>query len=115
MFCPTCRIEYRAGFSRCADCDATLVETLPPDPESIPFDEVCTTYNPGDIAVITAILEGDGIDHVFQGETFNRMRPLVDPVRLLVRRDQVERARQILAEISLTWTGLHALDEEPQE
>jgi len=28
MFCPVCRDEYRPGFSRCATCDAALVEVL---------------------------------------------------------------------------------------
>ena len=28
MFCPVCRDEYRPDFSRCATCDATLVEAL---------------------------------------------------------------------------------------
>ncbi len=112
MFCPECRTEYRPGFVRCADCDLPLVAKLPPEPPAIPFDEVCTTFNPGDVAVITAILEGDGIAHAFQGETFNRVRPLVEPVRLFVRRDQVGRARELLAELSLTWTGLHPPDED---
>ena len=29
MFCPVCKVEYRPGFSRCADCDVDLVEELP--------------------------------------------------------------------------------------
>ncbi len=29
MFCPECRAEYRAGFTRCADCDVDLVQELP--------------------------------------------------------------------------------------
>ena len=29
MFCPECKVEYRSGFSRCADCDVPLVERLP--------------------------------------------------------------------------------------
>jgi hypothetical protein len=28
MFCPVCRDEYRPGFTRCATCDAALVEVL---------------------------------------------------------------------------------------
>ena len=27
-FCPTCRLEYRPGFSRCSDCDCDLVDSL---------------------------------------------------------------------------------------
>ena len=28
-FCPACRMEYREGVSRCADCDRDLVDRLP--------------------------------------------------------------------------------------
>lgn len=28
MYCPTCRTEYRAGFSTCADCGVPLVHSL---------------------------------------------------------------------------------------
>ncbi len=28
MFCPVCKDEFRPGFTRCADCDADLVESL---------------------------------------------------------------------------------------
>ena len=30
MYCPNCRAEYRAGFSRCAGCEVELVEELHP-------------------------------------------------------------------------------------
>ncbi len=29
MFCPNCKLEYRAGFTRCADCGVDLVAALP--------------------------------------------------------------------------------------
>src|SRR6266446_594330 len=29
MYCPQCEAEYRPGFTRCADCDVELVESLP--------------------------------------------------------------------------------------
>lgn len=32
MYCPNCRVEYRAGVTECADCGAPLVEELPPEP-----------------------------------------------------------------------------------
>jgi hypothetical protein len=28
MFCPECKLEYRAGFTRCNDCDVALVASL---------------------------------------------------------------------------------------
>jgi hypothetical protein len=34
LYCPRCRGEYRAGFTRCADCDVPLVRVLPAPPGS---------------------------------------------------------------------------------
>ena len=37
-WCPNCKTEYREGFTRCADCGADLVPTLPdeaPEPETL--------------------------------------------------------------------------------
>lgn len=51
MFCPTCKTEYRPGFTHCSDCDVDLVTHLPeemrtnapgqqtPDPQDVPADE----------------------------------------------------------------------------
>ena len=36
MICPLCQAEYRQGFTRCADCDLELVDSLPVTDE---FDE----------------------------------------------------------------------------
>jgi hypothetical protein len=32
MFCPSCKVEYRPGFTRCSDCDVPLVAELPNEP-----------------------------------------------------------------------------------
>lgn len=52
MFCPVCRDEYRPGFTRCATCDADLVESLDSEPatesrpsrESKPIQEPTSPY-----------------------------------------------------------------------
>jgi len=33
MFCPSCRGEFREGFTWCRDCEVSLVESLPDEPE----------------------------------------------------------------------------------
>ena len=33
MFCPLCKAEYREGFTRCADCQVDLVESIVELPE----------------------------------------------------------------------------------
>lgn len=33
MYCPLCKGEYRAGFTRCSDCDVELVEAVTAKPD----------------------------------------------------------------------------------
>lgn len=110
MFCPKCRAEYREGFSRCADCSVDLVEDLPPlnedKPEYVHFVEILATYNPADVAFLKSLLESEGIQYFFNGEHFMYMRPLADPVRLMVRQDQAEDAIELVKNVKLSVAGL---------
>jgi hypothetical protein len=103
MFCPKCGAEYREGFTHCADCNVDLVASEPPTPEEstryVEMVEVFSTYNPGDIAVIKSILDGEGIHYYFQGENTNLMIGGGSYARLLVQADQVERVKDILQEL----------------
>jgi predicted amidophosphoribosyltransferase len=58
MFCPACKDEFRAGFTRCASCDVDLVEQLsaadpqrtsgdaaPPLPSAVPMVEYCGFFD----------------------------------------------------------------------
>jgi hypothetical protein len=110
MFCPKCRAEYRDGFSSCSDCHVELVENLPPLEEDRPvfvdFTEILATYNPADIVFLKSLLDSEGIRYFFKGEHFMYMRPLADPVRLMVRNDQVEDAIELVKHVTLSVAGL---------
>jgi len=108
MFCPTCQAEYREGITVCAACQVPLVEVLEsePEPEFVDYEEVLQTYNPADIAFVKSLLDGEDVSYLFQGEFFNQMGPPVIPARLLVRKDQVEFAREILQETQLTFMAV---------
>ena len=108
MFCPNCRAEYREGFQVCADCSVDLVDELTPEPEPefVNLKEVLATYNPADVAFLKSLLESEGIQYFFKGEHFMYMRPLADPVRLMVREDQVEAALELLKDVDLSVTGI---------
>jgi hypothetical protein len=103
MFCPNCRAEYRQGFTKCAECGIDLVDGKPPGTEDnvlyVEMAEVYSTYNPGDIAVIKSILDGENIHYYFQGENTNLMVGGGAYARLLVEEDQADRVRDILHEL----------------
>lgn len=118
MFCPSCRAEYRAGITRCSDCDADLVDELPPDsgPEWVEFEEVLSTYNLADIAIIKSILDEAGMKYYFENENFVHVSPLALPARLMVPRNQVKKTMDLLKDMDLAFMGASPTEsqEEPE-
>ena len=116
MFCPKCRAEYREGFTTCSDCHIDLVDVLPliPEPEFINFEEILATDDPADVVFLKSLLESEGIQYFFKGEHFLYMRPLADPVRLMVRQDQLEETVELLKDVKLSVTGI-SFDKNPSE
>ena len=70
--------------------------------EFIDYKAVLSTFRPGDIAIIKSILDGEGITYFFQGENFTYLDPLVVPARLMVKKDQVEKAKEILKDFKFS-------------
>jgi hypothetical protein len=116
MFCPECKAEYRQGFTECSDCKVPLVHELPPEPqpEYIQYEEILTTFNPFDIAVIKSLLDAEGIVYYFHGEHFNYVDPLVSPARLMVDKEQAGTAREVLKDLTLSF-GPSGREEEKEE
>ena len=98
MFCPICESEYIAGVVVCEECGATLVAGLPaaPPAEFIAYEEILSTLNPAEIALMKSLLEEAGIDFRFQAEFLGPALAL--PARLLVPKDRVREAKEILGE-----------------
>jgi hypothetical protein len=101
-FCPTCRSEYRAGFERCADCGAALVDALPPRaPVGASIQEVAVATYPtrGEAEQWARFLETAGIQAVVAilppGGTYP-FEQLMPPHALRVRAHDATRARQLL-------------------
>jgi tetratricopeptide (TPR) repeat protein len=115
MFCPQCKAEYRPGYTRCADCGVPLVDHLPPTPEpeqdepadAVPFGpdtelvHILDTFNPGDVALIKSILEGEGIPYVFEGEHSQYVYGAV-PFRLMVDSQDADKVREVLKQLDLS-------------
>jgi hypothetical protein len=85
-----------------------LVPRLPhvEEKEADEYEKVLTTFNQGDIAVIKSILEDAGIAYFLRGEIFNLVDPLIQPAILLVRKDQVAKARSLLSHMNVTFLGV---------
>ena len=99
MFCPKCKSEYKQGITECPECNVALVYELPPEPETkfakVEVEEVYSTFNLADVALIKSILDAEDIEYYFKGE-FSFRKPLVEPVRLIVKKSDAERVRELL-------------------
>jgi hypothetical protein len=114
MYCPKCKAEYRDGFYKCSDCDIALVHELPeePEPEFIEYEEILSTFNPADVALIKSMLDSENIAYYFHGEHFMHIMPLIEPARLMVDKEQVERVRALLQDLNLSSIAINISDEE---
>jgi len=83
MYCPECGVEYRAGFTECADCHAALVEQLPA-PEEVPNPDlelvrVLEGNSPIAEAVAKTSLQEAGIPFYVEGEEIAAAMQAIDP------------------------------------
>jgi hypothetical protein len=80
------------------------VKPVPTDSKTESFDykEVLSTFRPGDIAMIKSILDGENITYFFQGENFTYLDPFVVPARLMVKKDEVEKAKELLKDFKFS-------------
>jgi hypothetical protein len=105
VFCPVCGDEYRAGFTRCGDCNTDLVESLLSTPEPIPLEtrQVFIAQHPTEAYFVKDLLEAQGIDAQVRGEALFGMRgeapvtPDTLPSVWVLERSQAEEALTIIA------------------
>jgi len=112
MFCPKCGVEYREGFTECSDCNVELVAILPEEfqteeiPQYIEYIEVASTFSQSEIAFLKSLLDSVGITYYFKSEIFARVDPLIQSSRLMVAKDDVQKAIELLKEHNLKYFGL---------
>ena len=67
------------------------------------FEKILTTVNPVEIATIKSLLDKEGLreglSYYFKGEYLVQWFALMGPATLMVRRDCIERAKQLLEKI----------------
>jgi hypothetical protein len=108
MYCPSCRSEYRAGFSRCAHCDVDLVAELPPEDEFGSTEAMARLLADKEVQ---ALLVGNHVDlgeaqrflararipSVMAGEASEEIdAPVHQRFFLMVAADDLERARDLV-------------------
>jgi len=113
-YCPSCKAEYEDWVAKCSDCDAPLVNELPPEPqeEYIKFRELLFTYSPGDIAFIKSLFDANNIRYHMQGEAFLQLRPMAQPVGIMVDEKQYEEAKELLKDFKQRFTGAAPRDDD---
>jgi hypothetical protein len=99
MFCPKCGSEFEEGYTRCAECETDLVESLPTDEEE--YTELVTVYE-GDeesASVVRGALGSAGIEAWIEGEATLNVFPNLSPVALRVRAEDADAALELLAQV----------------
>jgi hypothetical protein len=109
VFCPVCGDEYRAGFSRCADCDVDLVVNPPSEAGPPQPFELATVLETGDqtlIAVAKSVLGSAGIPCIARNERLQNLfgwgsvgagfNAAMGPIRLQVLKEDEDVARELL-------------------
>ncbi|NLZ90984.1 MAG: DUF2007 domain-containing protein [Clostridiales bacterium] len=107
-WCPKCGIEYREGFSACADCGSALVDARPdqsgpeqPDGEE-GWEHLVFLYSEMEADIVIGLLETEGIPVI---KTYKGMGVLhkvytgkATGVDLFVPQRKLEQARKLLEE-----------------
>jgi Putative prokaryotic signal transducing protein len=72
-------------------------EPMPSKPTLYDFEMILEINNAGDQAFLRSILDAEGIDYFIQGATVAPYIFHAVPMRLMVRKDQADGARELLA------------------
>lgn len=130
MWCPSCGAEYRPGFTRCPDCDVDLVSEPPPEPEPAavgrtpvmlgveylgPDPAIVFVGSPPEADLIRSVLAGSGIDCVIWRSGLEQSYGGIAPNQVVVRREDAERAGEIIAAASTGELDLDAPDDDPRD
>ncbi len=80
--------------------------------EYVEYEQILATHSPSDRAVLKSILDAEHITYYFDSEYVAPYVYHAIPVRLMVRKDQVEEALEILKDFELSFTSVSPLNPE---
>lgn len=115
-YCPKCRAEYVYGVRYCLDCEETLVEEPPPDPDSgttanVRFVTAFQARHVMEAYLIQGLLEAEGIPCLLVGAR-EQIYPQL-PVFIQVPEDRWEEAQQLIEEVRRSPPDPEDLQDEP--
>lgn len=100
MICPSCKCEYRAGVTQCADCDVPLVDALDAPESARTADEriVCiwSGNDPRECAELKEALEGAQIPFVDPSIGYSDFPTLRPRIEICVFSADEDRAKKVL-------------------
>lgn len=73
-----------------------------PDRDDMDFELILEVRNAGDQAFIKSLLDAEGIIYFMQGEHVAPYLYHALPMRLMVRKDQADQARELLKDVKLS-------------
>lgn len=118
MFCPVCKVEYRRGFTQCSDCGVGLVSVLPKeDPSS---DEALTKLwecaDEAECVDVCRLLRSADIRYHVDEIPYEKTARMGVKwrYRILISRDDLDRAKEIL-DIDAPQNTVPSSDDEDEE
>ena len=127
-YCPSCKMEYRAGVTRCPDCRVELLEGSPPEvagPQYVSLVRLCTVADPSEGEVIEAALAEAGIPATVRrhGPITGELGRVTDGMTedyaiVSVPEDKLEAAQELLRELEegeFEWPEGMEPDEQAEE
>ncbi len=104
MWCPQCKSEYVSGITECPECKVRLVDRLPDEstshPKDIEYVELLRTESLSEITFIKSLLDSAGLTYYFKGEHFSHSRFGTHPAQLMVDKEQLTQARELLRDFT---------------
>jgi len=79
------------------------------------YELLIETSNPADVALIKSLLDSAGILYFVHGEAFSAVRPLVEPVRIMVAGDCLEEAWDLIGGLRLAYGPIASQPEDGRD
>lgn len=106
-FCPSCRVEYRAGLTVCSDCNVELVDKLqenavatsPGRGLGLSATPVFTTQKMMEADIVRGMLEAGGIEAETWSVGLTGYGPAMETYRVMVRAQDAGEAEALVNDV----------------